>query len=75
MPVANRFKTKIVFTVQPQLAIAFVADEKMRIALFADFLARLARRYPSVKEFVIGNEPNERLFLQPQHGPGGVIRS
>jgi hypothetical protein len=75
IPVASRLKIKIVFSVQPQPAIAFVANEKMRIALFADFLGMLARRYPSVREFVIGNEPNERLFLQPQHGPDGTIRS
>jgi hypothetical protein len=35
-------------------------------AQFAAFLAQLARTYPQVKDFVIGNEPNQPRFLQPQ---------
>src|SRR5262249_20239597 len=75
VPVAKSLKIKLIFSVQPKPALAFAQAEKMRIALFAGYLRALAQRYPSVNEFVIGNEPNERLFLQPQHGPGGMIRS
>jgi hypothetical protein len=35
-------------------------------AQFAAFLAQLARTYPQVKNFVIGNEPNQPRFWQPQ---------
>jgi hypothetical protein len=75
IPVANRLNIRIVFSVQPQPALAFATDQTQRIALFAAYLKKLAQRYPSVQDFVICNEPNERRFLQPQHGPDGSIRS
>ena len=41
------------------------------VAQFAAFLAQLARTYPSVKDFVVGNEPNQPRFWQPQFDPNG----
>jgi hypothetical protein len=38
---------------------------------FAAFCASLARRYPLVHDFVIGNEPNLNRFWLPQFGPSG----
>ena len=35
------------------------------------YLQTLARRYPQVTEFIVGNEPNEAFFWQPQFGPAG----
>ena len=40
-------------------------------AQFVDFLQRLARTYPQVTDFVVGNEPNQPRFWQPQFGPDG----
>ena len=40
-------------------------------AQFADFLRRVARAFPQVKDFVIGNEPNVSYFWQPQFDPAG----
>jgi hypothetical protein len=42
---------------------------------FATYVAQVARRYPAVRQFVIGNEPNQNAFWRPQMGPSGVIRS
>ncbi|MGB2951942.1 MAG: hypothetical protein WBB74_00965 [Gaiellaceae bacterium] len=33
---------------------------------FASFLQFVARRYPTVKDYVVGNEPNQPRFWQPQ---------
>ncbi len=39
---------------------------------FAAWLTRVAARYPSVKQFVVMNEPNQPAFLRPQFGPAGT---
>ncbi len=33
---------------------------------FGAWLAELARRYPEVRQFVVGNEPNQPAFWRPQ---------
>jgi hypothetical protein len=38
---------------------------------FAAFAVDVARRYPYVHDFIIGNEPNLNRFWLPQFGPGG----
>jgi hypothetical protein len=38
---------------------------------FAAYAAAVARRYPSFRNFVVGNEPNLNRFWLPQFGPGG----
>jgi hypothetical protein len=40
-------------------------------AQFAAFVAKLAKTFPQVKNFVIGNEPNRPYFWQPQYSPDG----
>jgi hypothetical protein len=40
-------------------------------AQFADFLQRVARAFPQVRDFVIGNEPNQPYFWQPQFDSAG----
>jgi hypothetical protein len=39
---------------------------------FAQFSASIARAFPTVTDFVVGNEPNLNLFWMPQFGAGGV---
>jgi hypothetical protein len=40
---------------------------------FAAFAALVARTFPTVKEFIVGNEPNQTRFWQPQFdGNGGA---
>jgi len=38
---------------------------------FAVWLTALARRYPQVRQYVVGNEPNQAAFLRPQFGRTG----
>jgi hypothetical protein len=42
-------------------------------AQFAGFLQRVARAFPQVKDFVIGNEPNQPYFWQPQFDAGKPV--
>jgi hypothetical protein len=37
-------------------------------AAFASWLTLLAARYPQVRQYVIGNEPNQTAFVRPQFG-------
>jgi hypothetical protein len=36
---------------------------------FAAWTAAVARRFPAVRDFIVGNEPNVNNFWQPQYGP------
>jgi hypothetical protein len=38
---------------------------------FAQYAAALARAFPQVRNFVVGNEPNLNTFWMPQFGAGG----
>jgi hypothetical protein len=38
---------------------------------FAAFAALVARTFPTVKEFIVGNEPNQTRFWQPQFDSSG----
>jgi Cellulase (glycosyl hydrolase family 5) len=38
---------------------------------FATYAAAIAKRYPLVHDFIIGNEPNLNRFWMPQFGPNG----
>ncbi len=75
IPVAQQNGIRVVFAVQPLHARAFATDAQTRIEAYSVFLRSLALRYPSVRDFVIGNEPNQRRFLQPQHAADGTIVS
>ena len=39
---------------------------------FAQYAASIARAFPTITDFVVGNEPNLNLFWMPQFGAGGV---
>ena len=39
---------------------------------FAQYAASIARRFPGITDFVVGNEPNLSRFWMPQFGAGGV---
>src|SRR6187397_984774 len=43
-----------------------VADGRASPAAYGAWLAELARQYPDVREFVVGNEPNQPAFWRPQ---------
>ena len=44
-------------------------------AEFADWLDKLARRYPEVRTYIVGNEPNLNTFWRAQGNGGGKILS
>ena len=70
LPVAKKRGLDIVFHVfalQPT-ALTTVPDAAES---FASFLQRLARAYPQVRQYVVGNEPNQPRFWRPQFSSGG----
>jgi hypothetical protein len=75
MPVAAKSGVNVVFAIQPLHARAFAVNTDSRIAAFADYVRLVALRYPQVRDYVIGNEPNTKRFWQPQHSPDGKIVS
>ena len=72
LPFAQARGVRVVFAVypaKPLQAPRTAAD----VNAFAAFTAHLARTFPTVKEFSIGNEPNQTRFWQPQFdGKGGA---
>ncbi len=38
---------------------------------FAAYAASVARRFPSIRDVIVGNEPNLNRFWLPQYGPNG----
>lgn len=71
LPVAKLRGVNVVLSVYPAKARAFTVDTQNRIVLFAEHLQLLARRYPQVRTFIVGNEPNQPRFSQPQFGGNG----
>ena len=70
VPLATLRGVRPVFSVSPTKARA-VAQNPNAPKLYAQYVALLARRYPAVKDFIIGNEPNQPRFWQPQFGSSG----
>ena len=62
---------RITFSVYPSRARAF-ADSPAALGQFVGFLRLLARAYPQVKDFIVGNEPNKARFWQPQFNVNGA---
>lgn len=50
-----------------------VGTSAARAKAFASFVALLAKHYPQVHTFVIGNEPNQPRFWQPQFSRGKAV--
>jgi len=69
VPLATLRGVDVVFSVTPVKART-VADSPQAVQQYADYVALLARTYPTVKNFIIGNEPNQPRFWQPQFGGG-----
>jgi hypothetical protein len=67
---ADLSDTRLLFQVRPWGGRTAPRTPSER-AQFAAYAASLARRYPSVRDFVVGNEPNANRFWMPQFGRGG----
>jgi hypothetical protein len=70
LPVAAADHVEIIFSVQPLHATDVTSTPGGALG-FASYAALLARTYPQVKRFVIGNEPNQPRFWRPQFSASG----
>ena len=70
LPQAQAAGVRIVFAVAPANAKDLSAGHG-RVSEFGTFMTQLATRFPTVKDYVIGNEPNQPRFWQPQFSSSG----
>ncbi len=70
LPVAEAKGVRVVFHVFPATPTA-LSSSPAAPERFAAFLAQLATTYPQVREYVVGNEPNQPRFLRPQFSRAG----
>jgi hypothetical protein len=70
LPVAALNDVRVIFSVQP-LHPTDVTSMPGGARAFAEYVALLARTYPQVKQFIIGNEPNQPRFWRPQFSASG----
>jgi hypothetical protein len=68
---ASARQIRLVFAVYPSSA-RVLTDYPEAPGEFVDFLQIIARSYPGVHDFIIGNEPNQPRFWQPQFTQAGV---
>ncbi|HKD32736.1 MAG TPA: hypothetical protein VKB73_04605 [Gaiellaceae bacterium] len=61
---------RIIATVMPYGSKATPLTATAR-AQFARFAADLVRRVPTIREYIVGNEPNLNRYWLPQFGPNG----
>ena len=65
LPVATLRGVRVVFSVQP-LKSRSVTGTPNGTQQFAAFAAHVATTFPTVKDFIVGNEPNLTYFWAPQ---------
>jgi hypothetical protein len=70
VPLATLRGLRVVFSVAPSKARA-MSENPGAVEQYADYVALLARTYPTVKDFIVGNEPNQPRFWQPQFSRSG----
>src|SRR5438105_3420974 len=73
LPVAAANHIRIVFSVQP-LHPTDVTSTPGGALAFSSYVALLARAYPQVKQFVIGNEPRLKGYQWPNAGVPNFAR-
>ncbi len=71
VPNAVAAGVRVVFAVYPAKPGSLTASPDAP-GQFAGFLAELAGDYPQVTDFVVGNEPNQPRFWQPQFSTAGT---
>ncbi|MDX6506116.1 MAG: hypothetical protein QOG06_760, partial [Gaiellaceae bacterium] len=70
LPQAQASGIRIIFAVAPHDAHDLTGTPGAT-AKFVAFVQKLAQTFPSVKDYVIGNEPNQPRFWLPQFSPTG----
>jgi hypothetical protein len=71
LPQAQAAGVRIIFAVSPADARGLTATPEAKTQ-FTAFLTLLAQAYPTVKDYVIGNEPNQPRFWLPQYSAAGI---
>lgn len=74
LPAAQAAGIKVVFAVYGARSTTFTGDGGTAEA-FAAWTAQVARTYPGVKTFIVGNEPNQPRFWRPQFDASGAQAS
>ena len=72
IPEAASLGVNLVLSVRPSRAAA-IGGNLVQAKRFAAYVALLATTYPTVKTFVIANEPNQPRFWQPQFRNGKPV--
>jgi hypothetical protein len=67
---AESVSIRVTLAVYP-LRARTLADSGEAREEFVRFIGRLARELPGVSDFIVGNEPNQPRFWQPQFDPSG----
>jgi hypothetical protein len=70
VPVARAAGIKVVFALYGAKPTTFTGDGGNAEA-FGAWAGQVARTYPSVKTFIVGNEPNQPRFWRPQFDASG----
>jgi hypothetical protein len=70
LPQAQVSGTRIIFAVAPAQANGLTATPEAK-GQFIAFVKKLAATFPTVKDYVIGNEPNRPYFWVPQYSKAG----
>ena len=70
LPFAQARGVRVVFAIHPAIARS-VGNSADAAGQFAAFTAQVARTFPSVGDIIVGNEPNQTRFWQPQYNPDG----
>ena len=71
VPIAGKHGIRIVFALSPYPPREIAVGLATPGAFAALGRAGVARRYPQVRQFIIGNEPNQPAFWRPQFGADG----
>ena len=71
MPVATLRGVRVAFSFQTRNAQALTSSPEAP-AEFIAFMQKVARSYPTVRDIIVGNEPNQPRFWQPQFDARGT---
>ena len=71
LPVATLRGVRVIFSIRP-LQARSITETPAASDGFVSFLEHVARTFPTVDNVIVGNEPNQSRFWQPQFGPTGT---
>jgi hypothetical protein len=70
LPAATVRGVRVAFSFQPRNADALTSSPQAP-SQFIAFMQRVARSFPTVRDVIVGNEPNQPRFWQPQYDAAG----